>query len=421
VGRRSGSQRSALLLSAGLTVLSVMAVDAGPADPFSLPLETPPVVTAPPVTVKTPSVTVETPPVTVKAPPVTVKVPPVTGKTPPVTVKTPSVPVKTPSVPVQTPSVPAKTPTVTAKAPTAPTVSTESGKAPSITVHSPSVSTKAPGVSVKPGVSVAAGSTGTKVPGVSVAVRSSSSATPSAAGRIAGELSAGAAQASGGNSVGATPNGAGSTLGGYGSPGPGYGQLPASEGAPGTKARARIASRERKLKATVARERACLGSLPEQQQQLLVLRTGLGQPMPLSRRATAARLHVGSARFAQLEAQALHELNDASAHGCRQTGVVVAKVLTFLGSSFGSPHARGGVEAVRYEAAPRLTPPAASSGDTGLLGTKLSPVASDAILALAALFVLALATMAMIADATGNGPRHAQWRRHLRNHIRNWR
>jgi hypothetical protein len=423
MARRVSSQRDARSICVALVALAVLSVDVATAGALSLPLETPT------VPIKVPPVTVKTPPVTVKVPPVTVKTPPVTVKTPPVTIKTPTVPVQappvtTPPAPVKAPTTPVKVPTVPAKAPTvkAPTVSTGSTKAPNVTVGAPSVSAKAPGVSVKGGgASGSVSGGGVNAPGVSVAVHPASGSTPSTPGRLGVEQRAGTSSPGAPLAAAAAPDATAAPLGGYGSLGTGYGRIPASEGRQGSKARARIASRERKLKATVARERACLSSLPEQQQQLLVLRSGLEQAEPLSPRATAARLHLRSARFARLEAQALRELGDASAHGCRQTGTEVAKIMAFLGSSFGGPQARGAVEAARYEAGPGLLPPPASSGDTGLLGTKLSPVASDAILALAALLVLALATIAIVADATGNGPRHAQWRRHVRNRVRDWR
>jgi hypothetical protein len=388
-----------------LAAAAAMAIEVAPADSLSLPLETPTVpVKVPPVTVEVPPVTVKTPTVKVETPPVTVKVetPPV--KTPTVPVKTPTVPVKTPTVPVKTPTVPVKTPTVPAKAPTinTPTVSTGSSKGPSVSVGS----AKAPGVEVSTGLGKSSGA----VPG-----RSGSGATASGSGATPPGAPSGLA-GSGGNS-GASSNTGAEPLATYGA---GYGQLPAIEGAPGSKVRARIAARERNLKATVARERACLGSLPEQQEQLLVLRTGFGQPKPLSPSATAARLDVGSARFARLEAQALSELGKASAQGCAQSDAAITKVMTFLAAGFGGPRARGGVEAVRYEASPSVTPPSPTSGSS-LLGVKLSSAAGHALLAVLALLVAALATALIVADAAGAGPRHERWRHQVRERVRAWR
>jgi hypothetical protein len=420
-GRLSG--RGALSLCAGLVAVSALAVEVAPADSFSLPLETPSVpVKVPPVTVKTPPVTVTVPPVTVKAPPVTVetptvtvKAPPVTVKAPPVTVKAPAVPtsapVKTLSTPTNVPTVPAKAPNVPAKVPSVPGGSV---RAPSVTAHTPDVGASTPGLSAASG-GRAPTVTAQAHDGVSVGVgtsasRSQSSATPSGETR--------SAAVAGTNGAGETTNGASVPLSGYGGLGAGYGQLPPTEGTHGAEARARIASRERQLKATVARERACLGTLPEEQQRLLVLRSGLGGRAPLSPRATAARLHIGATRFARLEAQALRELGEASTHGCRQVSAATTEVVSFLGTSFGTPEARGGVEAVRYESGPGVALPTAGKGDASVLGVKISPVASAGFLAA---LVAALATIAIIVvDSTGNGPRHAKWRRRLRRRARAW-
>jgi hypothetical protein len=424
IGSQRGrlSSRGALSLCAGLVAVSALAFEVAPADSFSLPLETPSVpVKAPPVTVKTPPVTVTVPAVTVKAPPVTVETPTVTVKAPPVTVKAPSVTVKAPAVPTSAPvrtlSTPTNVPTVPAKAPNVPakvpSVPSGSVRAPSVTAHTPDVSASTPGLSTPSGgraptVTVQAHD------GVSVGVgtsasRSQSSATPAGETRSA---------AVGTNGAGETTNGAGVPLSGYGGLGAGYGQLPPTEGTHGAKARARIASRERQLKAAVARERACLGTLPEEQQRLLVLRSGLSGRAPLSPRATAARLHIGATRFARLEAQALRELGEASTHGCRQASAAITEVVSFLGTSFGTPEARGGVEAVRYESGPGVALPTAGKGDASVLGVKISPVASAGFLAA---LVAALATIAIIVvDSTGNGPRHAKWRRRLRRRVRAW-
>jgi hypothetical protein len=376
---------------------------------LSLPLETPSVpVKTPPV--KVPTVTVEVPPVTVKGPPVTVQTPPVTVKTPPV--KTPTVPAKTPSVPEKTPTVPIKTPTVPVKAP----VPTGSSNAPAVTVRTPNVSATAPGVSVKSGgasASASSGSTNGSSAPVASGTHSAGSGTELGPPRGSSEADSASSGSPAGTS--AVP------LASYGL-GAGYEQSPASEGAVGTQARAHIAMRERNLKALVAQAQGCLTSLPEQQQRLLELRSGLGQAMPLNPAATAAQLHVGQARFTRLESRALRELRRVSTRGCGETtsAGAAAAVVAFLGSSFGDPQARGGVKAARYEAGPKLPLPPASAGDKGLLGTHLSSAASDAILAFVLVLLAGVATVAVAADSSGNGPRHAQWRRQMRNRIRSW-
>jgi len=388
---------------------------------FSLPLETPSVpVEAPAVTA--PTVKVEVPPVTVKAPPITVETPPVTVKTPPVKaptvpVKTPTVPVKTPTVPVNAPTVPAKTPTVPAKAP----VSTGSSKAPTVAMRTPNVSATAPGVSVKtPGASGSVSSGSAKGVGVAVPAQSGSSTRSVPPGTTeTGTVRSSAGLGS--VSSGAAPAPSAEPLASYGL-GAGYGQAPTNEGALGPKSLAHIAKRERNLKALVARARECLSSLPERQQRLLELRSGLGRSEPLNPAATAVRLHVGPTRFAQLERRALRELRRASAGGCGEaTTAAAASVMAFVGSSFGNAEARGGVKAVRYEASPMLPLPPLGTSEKGLLGTKLSSAASDAILAFVLLLIAGVAMTAVVADASGNGPRHAQWRRRMRNRIRTWR
>jgi len=354
-----------------------MAVNAAPGLSLNLPLQTPPVtVKVPRVAVKAPSVpppvNLKAPPIPVKAPPVEVEVPPVPVKPPPIPVKAPPVPIRPAPVTVKTPSLPVKTPTAPIKAPTIKAATGPSGtaQAPRVPVSTPNVSARAPGVSVRP---------------------------PSAAGAVSSSRNAAAVTVTSDRASGANPS------------------TPAG----------RIAARERKLKATVARERSCLGSLPEPQEQLLEMRTGLGRVGPLSPRKAAARMHVATARFARLEAQALRELGSLSAHGCERTGVVVAAVTVFAGRSVGTPTASSGVEAARYSARPAAPqPPLASGGGPGLLATKLAPAASALILALVLLLGAALTATAIAADASGHGPRHAHWRRHMRNRIRNrsnWR
>jgi hypothetical protein len=376
------------------TVAAVTAlVIAAPASSLNLPAVT---VTAPTVTVKTPTVAVTTPPVTVTTPSVPIQTPTIPIKTPTVPVKVPSVPIKTPTIPIQTPSpstsISAKTPTVSAKTPT--------------------VGTSAPSVSVK-GPSVATGTSTTS------SGRTASGAQPSSTGKAAaGQGStSGTSTASGGEARGAAP----ARLGAYGSTDGGYGQLPVFEGRPGRNARARIASRERMLKAKVARFQGCLGTLPATQRELLELRTGLGASRPLGPRAAASRLHLGSARFARLEKQAVRELSDAaSTHGCSQMSEVVARVAAFIGAGFGGGQigATGGVKAVSYSAPAPKPAGARSSTIGGLLGANISTVASDVILGLLLLMAGGLAVAVVAADAAGQGPRHEQWRQRVVNRIR---
>ncbi|HEY2593450.1 MAG TPA: hypothetical protein VGK33_06095 [Chloroflexota bacterium] len=211
----------------------------------------------------------------------------------------------------------------------------------------------------------------------------------------------------------------------YRGTGGGYGRLPAPEAGARPQARARIARRERALKAKVARFEGCLRDLPDTQRELLELRTGLTGSRPLAPRAVASRLRLGPAGFARLEKQAVRELTDAAnTHGCSQMSEVVARVASFVGAGFGGGHASaamGGVKGVSYNAAP-AKPPAASSSTIGaVLGADIPAVASDAILILLALMAGALAVAAVLADAAGQGPRHAQWRRRVAERIRSLR
>jgi hypothetical protein len=185
--------------------------------------------------------------------------------------------------------------------------------------------------------------------------------------------------------------------------------------------RERIEGRERKLKALVARFAGCLSDLPERQRRLLELRTGVGASKPLGPHAAAEQLHVGSARFAQLEKQAIRELRgSARTRGCGGASEVVEGVMAFIGEGFGGAHsgASGGVEAVRYNAAPNGRARLPLPQSTGLLGAGVSSVASDLILILLLVFGAGLTVGAVVADAAGVGPRHEQWRERVINRIR---
>jgi hypothetical protein len=378
----------------------------------------------PSVTVTAPTVTVKAPPVTVKTPPVTVTTPTVPVKAPPIPVKAPPVPVKAPPVSVKAPPVQAKPPPLPAKAPTAPVKVPAAGKpigakTPTVSAKAPTGAAGGPSVSVN-GPSVAAGGT-TSPSGHKTAGAQQGSPTDAVAGQGSTSTGARGAGAVGGEGESASP----APFGAYRSTGGGYGRLPAPEAGARPHARARIARRERALKAKVARFAGCLSDLPDTQRELLELRTGLAGSRPLAPRAVASRLRLGSASFARLEKQAVRELTDAAnTHGCSQMSEVVARVASFVGAGFGGGHAsaaRGGVKGVSYNAAPAKPPAARSSTVGAVLGADIPAVASDVILILLALMAGALAVAAVLADAAGQGPRHAQWRRRVADRIRSLR
>jgi hypothetical protein len=397
---------------AGVVALGGLASSAAS---FTLPLQPP---TAP---VKTPTLALTTPTVAVTVPTVTVK-------TPTVPVPTPTVPIKTPTVPIKTPTVTVQTPTVTVKAP-AP-VPPVSPKAP--TVATPTISTRTPTVSASaPSVTVSAGK-------VSVGTSSASNATPSSsrAGAASGSGSGSGARAagtagttspsfggSGASGSGASGAAASTLFGGYGNPRVNSG-MPPMERRAGAHARARIASRERALKAIVARLQGCLGVLPSAQREVLELRVGVGATRPLSPRAAAARMHLGVARVTRLERQAVRELTDAaSTHGCGRLSSFAAAVVSYLHATFGGHAGAGGVEAVSYDLSPAAAPGSlpAAPHDDGLLGSASSPVPGGAISLLLLVLFGALALTAIVADATGRGPRHAEWRHRVRSRLSSWR
>lgn len=378
--------------------------EAAPVWALSLPLETP-------------TVPVPPPPPPVKTPTVPVKVPTL----PPPPVKVPTVPVKTPTVPITVPTVPVKTPSVPVK-------TTTSAKAPSVSIKTPTVSVEAPSVSADTPVGSVRTTTGSaNTPVVSATGLTGQRSRPSASsgssrGESTGSSSTGAAGpgSGSGTSGGGGAPASSSPLGTYGSPGAGYGELPPIEGAPGKRARARIARRERLLKATVARFRGCLVALPAGNRQLLELRTGYGDARPLSPRATAARLHVSPAQLAQLEKQAVHELSSAAAtHSCAKTGEVVAAAMSLIGAGLGGPAGTSGrTEVASFSASKPL---ASTPGPTlvgRILGTDVPPVASDLIIVLLLGMLVGGSVTLLIADAAGRGPRHEQWRRKVINRLR---
>jgi hypothetical protein len=377
----------------------------------------------PSVSITGPSVTVTTPPVSVKAPTVTVKAPPVPIKPPPIPVKAPPVKIKIPPVPIKVPPPPIKAPTVPAKTPSLP-VQPPQGK---------TVSAKAPGVSSKAPHTVGASTPSVSIKGPSVATQHTSSSSGHATAGARPSSAGPAAPAQGSMSTGAAGSGASGAEGARAAPAPlssygrtvgGYGRLPATEGRPGPHARARIAQRERALKAKVARFQGCLPELPETQRELLELRTGLGVTRPLGPRAAAARLDIAFPRFSVLERRAVRELGAAArAHGCRQLGEVVAGVESFIATGFGKGRAipTGGVEAVTYSAAPTKPAGRRSSAFAGLLGNDIPGVAGQLLLVLALLMGAGLLVGVVLADAAGKGPRHEQWRQRVAQRIRSLR
>lgn len=343
----------------------------------------------------------------------------------------PTVPGKVPAVPtppVKTPTVPAKTPTVPVKAPSVPARTTTSAKAPSISVKTPPVLAEAPSASADTpagSVHVTTGSANTPVSVTGPPGQSSRSSTSGGSPQDAttggsnfGPAGPGADEGtSGGSGAPAAP----APLGTYTSAGAGYGELPPIEGAPGRSARARIARRERLLKATVERFQGCLAALPASSRELLELRTGYGDASPLSPRATAARLHVDAAELAGREKQAVHELGDAAAtHTCARTGEVVEATMALVGARLGGGHAG---KIARIEVASfRASRPAASTHAPTLvgriLGADVPPVASDLIIVLLLGMLLGGTVVLLIADSAGHGPRHEQWRRRVVNRLR---
>jgi hypothetical protein len=453
--------RKAVLGTCAVLVAGLVAGagEVSPASSLSLPLETPTVpVKTPAVPVKVPAVPVQAPapvkapavPVkapAVKVPAVPVKVPAVPVKTPAVkvpavpvktpAVKVPAVPVKVPAVPVKVPAVPVKLPTVPVKAPVKVSLPTKTttAKTPSAPIKVPPVSIKTPPVSVKTptgdvkasGISIRTTTGSVTTPSVSVGGHSGSGAAGSVVGRSA---SRGAA-AGGSSSSGASTPGAGgvgtttSPIGAYGPPGVGYNTLAPSEGPLGRSARARVVRHERMLKAIVAHFHGCLAALPSSQRELLELRTGYGDKSPLSPRATAAYLHLDPAQVGALETQAVRELHQAATtHSCAQTGELVSGVLAYIAAGFGDGQASatGAVKAVRYESPATSTPaPPAQSTVGKLLGTDISPTASDVLLVLLVLMGLGAIVAVVLADAAGQGPRHEVWRQRLINRIRSLR
>jgi hypothetical protein len=62
----------------------------------------------------------------------------------------------------------------------------------------------------------------------------------------------------------------------------------------------------------------------------------------------------------------------------------------------------------------------AAPHDEGLLGSA-SPIPGGAISLLLLVLFGVLALTAIVADATGRGPRHPEWRHRMRSRLRSWR
>jgi hypothetical protein len=360
----------------------------------------------------------------VKTPTVALATPTVTATAPTVTAQTPTVPIKTPTVTITTPTVTVQTPTVTAKAPAPlPTVSTKTPTlaTPTISTRTPTVSATAPSVTVSGGkASVGPSSASSPTPSGSHTAAGAGSGTGARATGTAGTTSG----SSGGSGTAAGGAGAAPTLlGGYGASHVNSG-MPPLEGRAGSRARARAASRERALKAIVAHFQGCLGALPDAQRELLQLRVGVGTTRPLSPRAVAARMHLGVARVTRLERQAVLELTDAaSTHSCGRLSSFVAAVVAYFRAAFGGHAAAGGVDAVSYDLSPAaaLGKLPAAPHDEGLLGSAFSPIPGGAISLMLLVLFGVLALTAIVADATGRGPRHPEWRHRVRSRLSSWR
>ncbi len=81
--------------------------------------------------------------------------------------------------------------------------------------------------------------------------------------------------------------------------------------------RTRVARRERRMRATVARFAGCLGALPDRQADVLRLRAGVGSRPALSPLAVAEKLRLRPRKVTRLERRGLHRLRAlARASGC---------------------------------------------------------------------------------------------------------
>jgi hypothetical protein len=152
-----------------------------------------------------------------------------------------------------------------------------------------------------------------------------------------------------------------------------------------------------------------------------MLRSGVGSPQALSPSATAARLHLGAARLARVERQALGELRQAArTRSCGQVSEIATAVVAFIGQGAGSggPGAAGGVEAASYNFSPparHAIKPVTSSGS--LLGD-ISPMASGGIVVLLLVLLAAIAAGIVVTHGSGNSPPWRRWRRRVADGLR---
>ena len=356
--------------------------------PVKLP--TPPPVKAPPVKLPTPP-PVKAPPVKLPAPP-PVKLPPVKVETPPV--KAP--PVKLPAPPLKAP--PLQPPAV--KAPPAP-------KAPSLKV-TPGGGRPAAGPSSLP---VTAPVPRVSVTAVRSAARSVLTGSPSSSRRTVPLSHADVSAPPAGNA--ASPG-----VGGAGVPAIVDGLLmrggsPAYGGSAELPDLARLLAEGHgkldasRLRAFVFGLRGCVRALTPRLRTVLRLRSGLGEPRPLSRAALAIRLRISRRHVRSLEVKALRALlHAARATGCAGAPQQAPSRVLFAsyvpGTAATSP--AFGVESAREERSPAVAnppqgavPPPASQG--------LRPGSS--VFWLLGAVLLAVAVIALgVLDNLGIGPRH---------------
>ncbi len=294
------------------------------------------------------------------------------------------------------------------------------GKPPIVSVQSPPVPVEVPPPQL-PSVGV---SSGTVEPPSAPSVSSDNQSGQGTVGPSSPHESAPAAAASGAGAGGgaAAANGVVDVpIGVDAGPSVGSGKLLTPKAGAGV--RARIARRERTLKATVARLAGCLGEVPPRQRKLLELRSGLGGEDPLDPRAAAAKLHVSLGRLVGWERRAVRELRaQASADGCRRAHDGIAAL---AGSTLGRlidehPLDGGGTREASYRqrasSAGGVRAPL-SHARGSLLGLGLSSEASNAVLILLLLLAACVTLLVVLGDEAGQGPRHASWRRRIGNRL----
>ncbi len=361
--------------------LPPVAVASAPSLITGLPAPALPVPPAPVhVSVSSTGVTVTTPAVTIKA------APPVRTSASPITVKVPA----TPSLPVKAP------------------VTGSTGRTnPSVPVGVPDTGVSIPGVP--------RGSSSPTVPRIGLPRRAPRVATaaPAPVGALAGlDPRRRSVPAPAGLASLTEPFGAG----GAGlSPYPGVPPL-ASPGParPLLGELARILSEGRgpldtgRLRAIIARLRACLPQLPQPMQRVLWLRTGLEDHRPLDATATGRRLGISRRRVLALERAAVRRLAGAIAAGGRCEHIVAgagtAAHGTFVFASY-APAAGGGVASGFYlrpaggaPSVPGATalPPRAVQGAAGRSGQSAGLLVAAALAGVALIGVLIAESMGIL-------------------------